>query len=168
MTIVISNNYGVSFPYGRTMAYMGENELRTVQVIHPIFPTANYIMKFAYNDGVIYEVPVENGKMSVSGSLLRYEGTVQAQFYAYEIDDDGSAAKVFESEIFDVIIGKCLDGEVTAIPTYESSQDMLARILATIDNASTVTASRTTVKSSAVFGSAGVAEKEESNTIGSV
>lgn len=118
------------------MAYYGEHKLRKMQVIHPIFKDAQYIIRFSYNDGVIYAVPVIDGVLTVDGSLLRYEGEVQAQFFAYVNDDDGEDVQIFESEIFSVFIGKCLDSNLTAIPTYEQAKQTLNYLLSNFSGVS--------------------------------
>lgn len=133
MTILIGENYGVATPCGRVLGYMGENRLRRLRVIHPHFENAVYILKLRYSDGVIYECEIRSGEMPVDGSLLRMEGEAEAQFFAYVIHENEDGTEnicVFESEIFTVEIGGCIDGQAQAIPTYEQSRDMLEKLLA--------------------------------------
>lgn len=127
MTISVTSDYGVALPQGNLLGNMGENKLRKIRILHPIFENATYILKLLYNDGIIYECAVNDGEMCVDGSLLRYEGNVNAQFFAYA-DEENESDKVFESDIFTLNIGGCVDGEVKAIPTYEQSEDMLIKL----------------------------------------
>lgn len=136
MTIIIGEHFGVTMPYGNILGYTGEHRLRKLLVVHPIFKDAVYTLKFRYSDGVIYEKEITGGKMEVDGSLLREEGEIECQFFAYSDSGDGSASLVFESSPFTLKIGACIDGEVTAIPTYEQAKDMLDKLLAQFKNLS--------------------------------
>lgn len=131
MTIIITKDYGVSMPRGNLLGCVGEHLLRTVTVVHPKFENARYIIKFLYSDNVCYEKEVTDGVLTLNGSLLRQEGSVKMQFFAYSKDESSGTdeTKVFESEIFTARIGGAIGTQPTPIPTYEQSKDMLDKLL---------------------------------------
>lgn len=166
MTIIIGKDYGVSMPEGDLLGHMGEHKLRKLRVIHPHFENAVYILKIMYSDSTIYEVEIKDGEISVDGSLLREKGCVKAQFYAFCQHEaaDNEASLVFESDIFSLRIGDQLDGDKKAIPTYESSKDMLEKLLTQFKKLSSEpSVSQTQIKR--LFAITGKAEKTDGGFI---
>lgn len=166
MTIIIGKDYGVSMPEGDLLGHMGEHKLRKLRVIHPHFENAVYILKIMYSDSTIYEVEIKDGEISVDGSLLREKGCVNAQFYAFCQHEaaDNEDSLVFESDIFSLRIGDQLDGDKKAIPTYESSKDMLEKLLTQFKRLSSEpSVSQTQIKR--LFAITGKAEKTDGGFI---
>ena len=88
MRINISKDYKATADCD-LLGYIGETNARTIEVEQPEVERADcYRLRFEYPDGVVYDVPIEDGRMTVGGSLLRESGHVKCQWLATAADGD--------------------------------------------------------------------------------
>lgn len=165
MNIIIGDNYGVTLTGGNVLGSVGENILRTHRVYHPRFKGANYILRLRYPDRVIYDTELENGILTVYGSLLRAAGEVEAQFRAVKADDEEERL-VFQSEIFKLRIDPAINGSGEEIPPYEESLTMFEKLLIEMKKLGTKSVSRVSLTSRALYGTVVDAHRDNENISG--
>lgn len=128
MKITISENY-TAYADNDLLGYMGETNARTIEVVQPEVEGADtYRLRFEYNDKVVYDVPIEDGKVIVTGSLLREVGNIKSQWIATKSDGDNYAL-VAKSNVFTLYIGDSISDDVAPIPTYEQSKSIADKVL---------------------------------------
>lgn len=125
MKIKITNNYYVRTYDDDLLGYMGEMNARTVEVNHPDVESADsYRLRLKYTDGAIYDVPIVDGRIIVTGSLLREAKEIECQWIATKTDGNNYEL-VAKSQIFPVRIGESISDDIAPIPSYEQSQSIL-------------------------------------------
>lgn len=97
------------------LGYMGENNARIINVDQPDIGADTYALRIEYPDGVIYDAEIVDGKLTVTGSMLRDTGIVNCQWIATKGDELIGKSNVFELQI-EISIE---DG--VAVPTYEQA-----------------------------------------------
>lgn len=128
MKITISENY-TAYADNDLLGYIGETKARVIEVVQPEVEGADtYRLRFEYSDKVVYDVPIEEGKVIVTGSLLREVGNIKSQWIAAKADGD-SYTLVAKSQVFDLKIGDSISDDVAPIPTYEQSIEALDKAL---------------------------------------
>lgn len=128
MKITISENY-TAYADNDLLGYLGETNARVIEVDQPVVNGADtYRLRFEYSDKVVYDVPIEEGKVIVTGSLLREVGNIKSQWVATKSDGDNYAL-VAKSQVFDLKIGDSISDDVAPIPTYEQSIEALEKVL---------------------------------------
>lgn len=130
--VTIYSNGEVFIP-DRLIGFVGEDEYRQIEFEYPTIAGAeNYKMRIEYDDGLIYEVPINNGFAEIGGSILREAGKKKAQFVAYAYDDTTAAyTMVMKSKIFEVIIGEAIGNDVAPIPSYEAIMSAVTELVET-------------------------------------
>lgn len=160
MNIIIGDNYGVTVTGGNVIGTVGENILRRHRVYHPKFEGASYILRLRYSDRVIYDTEVENGILTVYGSLLRAAGEVEAQFRAVKTDEDEQRL-VFQSEIFRLRIDPAITGRGEVIPPYEESLTMFEKLLEEMSRYKTKTITSAVLCTGVRFGTSVDASRDD-------
>ena len=128
MQITISENY-TAYADNDLLGYIGETNARTIDVVQPEVEGADtYRLRFEYSDKVVYDVPIEDGKVIITGSLLREIGAVKCQWIATKSDGDNYAL-VAKSNVFTLSIGNSISDDVAPVPTYEQSIEALDKVL---------------------------------------
>ena len=131
---VIKENFSVIKDF-TILGFMGENNARVIEVNQPEVEGADtYRLRFEYQDGVIYDVPIENGVVMVTGSLLREVGKVNCQWLATKAVDD-SYELVAKSQVFSLSVEPSIEDSATPIPSPEIATDALARMQETVAQA---------------------------------
>ena len=131
---VIKENFSVIKDF-TILGFMGENNARVIEVNQPEVEGADtYRLRFEYQDGVIYDVPIENGMVTVTGSLLREVGKVNCQWIATKAVDD-SYELVAKSQVFSLSVEPSIEDSATPIPSPEIATDALARMQETVAQA---------------------------------
>ncbi|MDO5125231.1 MAG: hypothetical protein Q4D35_02505 [Ruminococcus sp.] len=111
------------------LGYVGETNARTIEVTQPEVEGADtYRLRFKYGDDVVYDVPIVDGVVTVTGSLLREVGEIECQWLATKSDGENYDL-VAKSNIFKVNIDKSISDDIAPIPTYEQAVEVLDRIL---------------------------------------
>ncbi|MDO5125422.1 MAG: hypothetical protein Q4D35_03490, partial [Ruminococcus sp.] len=129
MNIIVSDDSYKVYNDRVFLGYMGETNSRTIQMFFPaIWGISDYRLRFEYSDGVIYEIPVTIGEVTINGSLLREVGEIKCQWIAVKPAGD-SYEVVAKSNIFKGIIKPSLSDDVAPIPTYEQSKTVLENVL---------------------------------------
>lgn len=113
------------------LGYKGELQARTIKFCFDEQPLYQY--RVVFNNGVWetpYEIEVVNRKIVVGGSLLSNVGVVNCQFIALKPNYETSETLeiVWKSEVFELYVEESIEGETTAIPTYEQAVDKLTEI----------------------------------------
>ena len=130
MIITLDNNYIVR-QNSTLIGFKGEVDARKITFEGLATEGADsYKLRISYDDEEpSYDVPIENGQIIISGSLLRKKGYVQAQVIARATTEDGKYSLVKKSNIFNLQIGTSLsNGEV--VPTYEASVEAMEKVIA--------------------------------------
>ena len=128
MKITISENY-TAYADNDLLGYMGETNARTIEIDQPEVEGADtYRLRFEYSDKVVYDVPIEDGKVIVTGSLLREVGNIKSQWIATKSDGDNYTL-VAKSNVFMLLIGQSISDDVAPIPTYEQSKSIADEVL---------------------------------------
>jgi hypothetical protein len=123
MNITITDDFSV---YSDTtlLGYLGETNARTIVVKQPVVENADtYRLRFEYVDGVVYDAPIVDNKLSVESSMLRYVGDVKLQWVATQGNRLVAKSNVLTMHIKDSL------GDSEAIPTPEQAKDTLDTIL---------------------------------------
>lgn len=122
-------------PNFTVIGYMGEHNARTIDITQPTVEGAeSYVLRFEYPDSIIYDVPIEDGKVTVTASLLRVADDVRCQWIAAKPNSEGSYDIVAKSQIFTLTIKSSIGDDVAPIPTYEQAQSMLDQLNEGIDS----------------------------------
>lgn len=128
MIVKINETYTATKDF-KVLGYLGETNARTIEVEQPEVEGADtYRLRFEYNDKVVYDVPIEDGKVIVTGSLLREVGNIKSQWIATKSDGDNYAL-VAKSNVFTLYIGDSISDDVTPVPTYEQSKSIADEVL---------------------------------------
>lgn len=128
MTINISKDYRAS-PDCELLGYIGETNARIIEVEQPEVPGADtYKLRLDYGGVLVFEVPIEDGVIPVSGSLLRKSGHVKCQWLATAADGD-SYKLVAKSNVFILRVEGSISDEIAPVPTYEQSVKALDKVL---------------------------------------
>ena len=136
MTIQITNDYVVYTDFN-SLGYQGETNARTVDIDQPVVSGADtYRLRIEYADGVIYDVPIIDGKVTVTDSLLRLVGTVECQWLATKVVED-SYALVAKSNVFTLEVRASISDDVAPIPTPEIALSALDEIKQSAEQAQT-------------------------------
>ena len=134
-------------PDRNILGYVGETNTREV-VFNALRLNGadSFSCMIEYEDGVKYEVPVENSSFRVTGSLLRYPQKVKCQVLAKaQIEGTNTYRLVKKSNIFILDIMPSIDGEPEPVPSYEQSLSLLDRIKQIYDTGGTVSGDITNV-----------------------
>ena len=116
--------------YNSFLGYLGETNARVIKIQQPDVEGADtYRLRFEYSDGVVYDVPIIDGKVIVTASLLREVGYVKCQWLATKAVGD-SYDLVAKSQVFEVCIKPSISDDVAPIPPYELAKDIADRVLA--------------------------------------
>lgn len=128
MIVKINETYTATKDF-KVLGYLGETNARTIEVVQPVVKGADtYRLRFEYSDKVVYDVPIEEGKVIVTGSLLREVGDIKCQWIATKADGDNYIL-VAKSQIFDLKIGDSISDDVAPIPPYELSKSIADRVI---------------------------------------
>lgn len=128
MKITISENY-TAYADNVLLGYMGETNTRVIEIDQPEVKGADtYRLRFEYSDKVFYDVPIEDGKVIITASLLREVGNIKSQWIATKADGDNHTL-VAKSQIFELKIGDSISDDVAPIPTYEQSKSIADEVL---------------------------------------
>lgn len=115
------------------IGYRGETQARTLHIDHEIIDGCKYRLYISCGDGEVYEAELTNGEYVVDGSILGHD-TVALQWVAIRPSEGGTYSLVKKSEVWTMAVGHSIDGTPVPIPTYGASQDMLDRLIETLDN----------------------------------
>lgn len=125
------------------LGYIGETSARKIKVVYPIIEEAEiYRLRFCYDDGICYDVPISDGEYIIDGSLLRQAGEVKVQWMATKSANEAYEL-VAKSNIITFRVENSLSNEVAPVPTYEQAVAALDKVLALSANkpsVSTITA----------------------------
>lgn len=128
MTIIVSPNGYTVNSKPSIIGYVGETDTRMITIDYPNVPTADiYRIRFEYLDGVIYDVPINDGIILLRSSVLRLAGKVRCQWMASKSVGE-SYTLVAKSNIFILKIGESIGGDISPVPTYEMVIDILDEI----------------------------------------
>ena len=135
MTIYIDNDDYMAVCDDNLLGYIGETNARTIEVEHPAVEGADtYRLRFEYSDDVIYDVPIADGKVTVTASLLRLTGYVEVQWLATKATGS-SYELVAKSNKLKLAIEDS-SGDSGAIPTPETALTALDKISAQMEQSS--------------------------------
>lgn len=133
MKISISKDY-TAYPDSDLLGYKGETNSRTIEITHPEVEGADtYRLRFEYKNAV-YDVPIEDGKVKITASLLCEVGQIKCQWIATKSDGDNYTL-VAKSQIFELKIGDSISDDVAPIPPYELSKSTADRVIEAESNA---------------------------------
>lgn len=128
MRLTITKDYK-AYAESNLLGYVGETNARTIEVTQPDVQGADaYRLRFAYSDGVVYDVPLVDGKTAVDGSLLREAGRVKCQWLATASDGDNYKL-VAKSNVFVLRVEDSISDEIIPAPTYEQAVKALDKVL---------------------------------------
>ncbi|MGN1133723.1 MAG: leucine-rich repeat domain-containing protein [Oscillospiraceae bacterium] len=124
MKIYISDSFTAACDSDNILGRIGETNSRTVEVEQPDVEGADsYRLRFCYDDDVIYDVPLNNGELTVSASLLRYAGIVNCVWIASKALGEGYQL-VAKSNSVALEIQASTDGS-EAVPAPEVQTNLL-------------------------------------------
>lgn len=133
MKISISKDY-TAYPDSDLLGYKGETNSRTIEITHPEVEGANtYRLRFEYKNAV-YDVPIVDGKVKITASLLCEVGQIKCQWIATKLDGDNYTL-VAKSNVFALSIGDSISDDVAPIPPYELSKSISDNVLEAESNA---------------------------------
>lgn len=133
MKISISKDY-TAYPDSDFLGYLGETNARTIEIAQPEIEGADtYRLRFEYENAV-YDVPIEDGKVKITASLLCEVGQIKCQWIAAKSDGDNYTL-VAKSQIFELKIGDSISDDVAPIPPYELSKSTADRVIEAETNA---------------------------------
>lgn len=133
MKISISKDY-TAYPDSELLGRLGETNARTIEITHPEVEGADtYRLRFEYENAV-YDVPIEDGKVKITASLLCEVGQIRCQWIAAKSDGDNYTL-VVKSQIFELKIGDSISDDVAPIPSYELSKSIADKVLEAESNA---------------------------------
>ena len=128
MKIIINERFEATQDF-TVLGIIGENNARTISVVQPKLVEADsYKLRFAYPDGVVYDVPIEDDKLIVTASLLRCNDEIQCQWIATRTDGE-NVTLVAKSQIFYLRVLPSLSDETEPVPSPEISVDALEQIM---------------------------------------
>lgn len=133
MKISISKDY-TAYPDSDLLGYKGETNARMIEITQPEVEGADtYQLRFEYKNAV-YDVPITDGKVIITASLLPDVGQVKCQWIATKADGDNYTL-VAKSQIFELKIGDSISDDVAPIPPYELSKSTADKVLEAESNA---------------------------------
>ena len=133
MKISISKDY-TAYPDSELLGYLGETNARTIEITHPEVEGADtYRLRFEYKNAV-YDVPIVDGKVKITASLLCEVGQIRCQWIATKSDGDNYTL-VAKSNVFALSIGDSISDDVAPIPSYELSKSIADKVLEAESNA---------------------------------
>lgn len=133
MKISISKDY-TAYPNSDFLGYLGETNSRTIEITHPEVEGADtYRLRFEYKNAV-YDVPIVDGKVKITASLLCEVGQIKCQWIATKSDGDNYTL-VAKSQVFELTIGDSISDDVAPIPPYELSKSTADKVLEAESNA---------------------------------
>lgn len=133
MQITISKDY-TAYPDNDLLGYLGETNARVIEIDQPEVEGADtYRLRFEYSDKVVYDMPIADSRVIVTGSLLREIGDIKCQWIAIKSDGDNYTL-VAKSNVFTLSIGNSISDDIAPIPTYEQSIEALDKVLKTEAN----------------------------------
>lgn len=128
MKLIISSDYRANVNTG-LLGYTGEANARTIEVEQPEVDGADtYRLRFDYGNNTIYDVPIEDGKILITGSLLPKAGQVKCQWLATAAEGE-SYKLVAKSNIFYMRINDSISDDIAPVPSYEQSIKALDKVL---------------------------------------
>lgn len=133
MKIKINNNYHISIS-SKLLGYQGETNARTIEFEQPVVEGADsYRLRLQYSDNTVYDVPIVDGKLTVTGSLLRETGEIECQWIATKSNGD-TYDLVAKSQVFGLIIDSSISDDVAPIPPYELAKSVSDKVLSAVEN----------------------------------
>ena len=133
MKISISKDY-TAYPDSDFLGYLGETNVRTIEIAQTEVEGADtYRLRFEYKNAV-YDVPIVDGKVIVTGSLLCEVGQIKCQWVATKSDGDNYTL-VAKSNVFALSIGDSISDDVAPIPPHELSKSISDKVLEAESNA---------------------------------
>jgi hypothetical protein len=128
MQITVNESYTATKNFS-LLGYLGETNARVIEIDQPVVEGVDtYLLRFEYYDGKIYDVPIADGKVIITGSLLREIGAIKCQWIATKADGDNYTL-VAKSQVFTLSIGDSISDDVAPIPTYEQSKSIADEVL---------------------------------------
>lgn len=123
MKISISKEDYTAYPDSDLLGYKGETNVRIIEVDQPEVEGADtYRLRFEYKNAV-YDVPIVDGKVKITASLLCEVGEIKCQWIVTKSDGDNYSL-VAKSQIFELKIGDSISDDVAPIPPYELSKSI--------------------------------------------
>ena len=127
MEIMISEDY-TAYTDSELLGRLGETNVRIIEVTQPEVEGADtYRLRFEYKNAV-YDVPIVDGKVKITASLLCEVGQIKCQWIATKADGDNYTL-VAKSQIFELKIGDSISDDVAPIPPYELSKSTADKVL---------------------------------------
>lgn len=134
MKIYIDENIYRAEPDSELLGYQGETNARTIDFDQPIVEGADsYRLRLRYSDNAVYDVPIVDGKLTVTGSLLRETGEIECQWIATKSNGD-TYDLVTKSQVFGLIIDSSISDDVAPIPSYEQTKAISDKVLSAVEN----------------------------------
>ena len=134
MHITLTKDYSVKADT-TLLGYQGETNSRKITFSGLVVDGCDlYKLQILYSDGKVYELPIQDEVVTITGSILREIGYVSCQLLGYSVSGNEYTI-VFKSNIFELEIKEAIDGEVAPIPPYEESAGALEKILAGVEAA---------------------------------
>lgn len=163
MKIFISKNYQADVD-DNLLGHVGETNARTITVTQPDVQGADtYRLRFQYSDGVVYDVALIDGRMTVGGSLLREVGFIKCQWLATKSDGENYRL-VAKSDVFTLRVGESISDEIAPVPSYEQTLDLMDRVLAELNKPDAPSGSAVMLASGTAESMCGIAEIQEEVT----
>lgn len=133
MHITLTKDYSVRADTS-LLGYQGETNSRKITFSGLVVEGCDlYKLQILYSDGKVYELPIQNEEVTITGSILREIGYVSCQLLGYSVVGEEYTI-VFKSNIFELEIKDAIEGDVAPIPPYEESVSALEKVLAHVDN----------------------------------
>ena len=134
MHITLTKDYSVRADTS-LLGYQGETNSRKITFSGLVVESCDlYKLQILYSDGKVYELPIQNEEVTITGSILREIGYVSCQLLGYSVAGEEYTI-VFKSNIFELEIKEAIEGDVAPIPPYEESAGALEKILAGVEAA---------------------------------
>ena len=128
MKLTITKDYKASTDVD-LLGYIGETNARTIDVKQPKVPQADtYRLRFDYSGGAVHDVPIRDGSILITGSLLSKAGRVKCQWLATASDGDNYKL-VAKSNVFVLRVEDSISDEIIPAPTYEQAVKALDKVL---------------------------------------
>lgn len=127
MTITLDEDY-FAVADEPVLGYCGETNSRTVGFDGLDNASADiYSLVLSYDDGVCYETRIENSSVTLTGSIMRRSGCVDAQVLACNMQGDEYTV-VKKSNILQLIIKPSLDENAQPVPAEADCLRILGKI----------------------------------------
>ena len=133
MKITVNDNF-IATKNFKLLGRLGETNARTIEITHPEVEGADtYRLRFEYKNAV-YDVPIVDGKVKITASLLCEAGQIKCQWIATKSDGDNYTF-VAKSNVFALSIGDSISDDVAPIPSYELSKSIADKVVEAESNA---------------------------------